>query len=120
MVQSVELGLDQNTDPSRMRSPAIDGAVHRTLHVHQHLHHRPDGMVSKIPIRTQDGLGGNVLYPLGHNGKLEKPTKGEFAGSINCDDPIRDILRYAPTGPRLRASATMRHRLVLDSDLIRS
>ncbi|GFY64774.1 uncharacterized protein TNIN_248261 [Trichonephila inaurata madagascariensis] len=89
MVQSVELGLDQNTDPSRMRSPAIDGAVHRTLHVHQHLHHRPDGMVSKIPIRTQDGLGGNVLYPLGHNGELEKPTKGEFAGSINCDDPMR-------------------------------
>ncbi|GFQ65706.1 uncharacterized protein TNCT_664131 [Trichonephila clavata] len=108
MVQSVELGLDQNTDPSRMRSPAIDGAVHRTLHVHQHLHHRPDGMVSKIPIRTQDGLGGNVLYPVRHNGELDIPTKGEFAGSINCDDSTRLIQELNETLTEVEALALRR------------
>ncbi|GFU38517.1 uncharacterized protein NPIL_452021 [Nephila pilipes] len=89
MVQSVELAVDQNTDPSRMQPPAIDGAVHRTLHVHQHLHHRSDGMVSKIPVRTQDGLGGNVSSLAGHNGEHKIPTKGEFAGSNNCGDHVR-------------------------------
>ncbi|GIY30684.1 uncharacterized protein CDAR_119491 [Caerostris darwini] len=89
MVQSVELALDPDADPTRVRSPAIDGAVQRTLHVHQHLHHRPDGMVSKIPMRSLNGLGGNVLSRAGHFGEYEVQNTEALDGSLICDDPLR-------------------------------
>ncbi|GBM28102.1 hypothetical protein AVEN_176597-1 [Araneus ventricosus] len=92
MVQSVDLALNPDADPSRMRSPAIDGAIHRNLHVQQPLHHRSDGMVSKVPMRTQNGLDGNFLShvsPPGHFGEHEMQREATFAGSISCDD-----LRY--------------------------